>query len=150
MWVPTTRRQRRRAGLLYETDLTDTERAVSAPRIPAPCGRPPIWITLKILNTIFDVHGSERQPLVYTDERVLILEPHPACITDRDGAGPVLRLSLWTFAFIAKAFANARYPGDRLAPATIITVDIARPLKDLVGFTVYPRRRVVDPSKNSR
>ena len=68
-----------------------------------------------------------------------------ACrLQDRDGAGPVLRLSRRTFPFIAKAFADAGYAGDRPATATIITVDIVRKPKDQVGFAVHPRRWVVE------
>ena len=62
---------------------------------------------------------------------------------DRDGAGPVLRLSRRTFPFIAKAFADTGYAGDRPATATIITVDIVRKPPDQVGFAVHPRRWVV-------
>jgi hypothetical protein len=36
MWTPTTRRQHSRAGLRYETDLTDAEWRLVAPLLPAP------------------------------------------------------------------------------------------------------------------
>jgi putative transposase len=65
-------------------------------------------------------------------------------VQDRDGAGPVLRLSRRTFPFIVKAFADAGYAGDRPATATIITVDIVRKPKDQVEFAAYPRRLVVE------
>jgi transposase len=57
MWTPTTRRQHSRAGLRYETDLTDAEWAVIEPLMPrpAPCGRPPVWTPREILNAIFYV-----------------------------------------------------------------------------------------------
>jgi len=57
MWTPATRRQHSRAGLRYETDLTDAEWAVIAPHMPEPalCGRPAIWTTREILNAIFYV-----------------------------------------------------------------------------------------------
>lgn len=60
-----------------------------------------------------------------------------------------------TFPFIAKAFADAGYAGDRPATVTIITVDIVRKPKDQVGFTVRRRRWVVKRffgwiSRNSR
>ena len=57
MWTPATRRQHSRAGLRYETDLTDAEWAVIAPLMPEPaaCGRPATWTTREILNAIFYV-----------------------------------------------------------------------------------------------
>src|ERR1700709_2945233 len=57
MWTPTTRRQHSRAGLRYETDLTDAEWAVVKPLLPEPasCGRPPLWPMREILNGIFYV-----------------------------------------------------------------------------------------------
>ena len=57
MWTPTTRRQQSRAGLRYETDLTDAEWAVIGPLLPEParCGRPPVWPMREILNAIFYV-----------------------------------------------------------------------------------------------
>src|SRR5215204_5632539 len=57
MWTPATRRQHSRAGLRYETDLTDAEWAVIAPFMPEPaaCGRPATWTTREILNAIFYV-----------------------------------------------------------------------------------------------
>ena len=38
--------------------------------------------------------------LVDTDGRGLVLEPHPASIQDRDGGGPLLRVSRRIFSFI--------------------------------------------------
>src|SRR5215208_8290980 len=57
MWTPATRRQHSRAGLRYETDLTDAEWAVIAPLMPEPaaCGRPATWTPREILNAIFYV-----------------------------------------------------------------------------------------------
>jgi putative transposase len=90
------------------------------------------------------IKGRKRQALVDTDGRALVLDPQAADVQDRDGAGPVLRLSRRTFPFIAKAFADAGYAGDRPATATIITVHIVRKPKDQVGFAVHPRRWVVE------
>src|SRR3954453_3791956 len=57
MWTPATRRQHSRAGLRYETDLTDAEWAVIEPLLPPPpkCGRPRFWPTREIMNAIFYV-----------------------------------------------------------------------------------------------
>ena len=90
------------------------------------------------------IKGRKRQALVDTDGCALILDPQCADAQDRDGAGPVLRLSRRIFPFIAKAFADAGYAGDKPATATIITVEIVRKLKDQVGFAVHPRRWVVE------
>ena len=40
-------------------------------------------------------------------------------------------------------FADAGYPGDKPATATI-TIDIVRKPKDQVGFAVHPRRWIVE------
>ena len=49
-----------------------------------------------------------------------------------------------TFPFIAEAFADAGYAGDKPASATIITVEIVRKPPGQVGFAVHPRRGVVE------
>jgi transposase len=227
MWTPATRRQHSRAGLRYETDLTDAEWAVIAPLMPEPaaCGRPATWTPCEILNAIFyvlrggiawrlipkdlpptstafgsfsrwrdeglfgrinhhlvmadrerggreasptavvldsqsvkttesggprgydagkKVKGRKRQVMVDTDGRGLILEPQPADVQDRNGAVAVLRLSRRAFPFVAKAFADAGYAGDKPATATIITIEIVRKPPDQVGFAVHPRRWVVE------
>ena len=227
MWTPTTRRQHSRAGLRYETDVTDAEWAVVEPLMPdaASCGRPASWAMREILNAIFyvlrggvtwrllpkdlppkstvfgyfsrwrdtglfarinhhlvmadreragreasptaavidsqsvkttesggprgydagkRVKGRKRQAMVDTDGRGLVLEPQPADVQDRDGARPVLRLSRRSFPFVAKAFADAGYAGDRPADATTITVEIVRKLPGQIGFAVHPRRWVVE------
>jgi len=61
MWTPTTRRQHSRAGLRYETDLTDAEWAVIAPLMPnpAPCGRGkcPIFFLYKGIDRFLALSG---------------------------------------------------------------------------------------------
>jgi putative transposase len=90
------------------------------------------------------VNGRKRQALVDTDGRALVFDAQPADVQDRDGAVRVLGLSRRTFPFIAKAFADAGYAGDRPASATIITVEIIRKPPGRVGFAVQPRRWVVE------
>lgn len=63
---------------------------------------------------------------------------------DRDGAPPVLRLSRRSFPLVIKAFADSGYAGDRPATATCIDVEIVRKPKNEVGFTIHPKRRVVE------
>ena len=57
MWTPATRRQHSRAGLRYETDLTDAEWCLIAPYLPGPksTGRPRRWPLREIVNAIFYV-----------------------------------------------------------------------------------------------
>ena len=69
-------------------------------------------------------HGG--QALVDTDGRALVLDPQPADVQDRDGAVPVLKQSRRSHPFIAEAFADAGYAGDRPASATLIAVEIVR------------------------
>jgi transposase len=53
-------------------------------------------------------------------------------------------LSRRPFPFVAKAFADAGYAGDRPATGTIIAVEIVRKPPDQVGFAVHPQRWVVE------
>ncbi|MHB1217919.1 MAG: IS5 family transposase [Alphaproteobacteria bacterium] len=57
MWTPTTRRQHSRAGLRYETDLTDREWELIEPLLPKAIwlGRRPEWTFRDVLNAIFYV-----------------------------------------------------------------------------------------------
>jgi transposase len=54
MWTPATRRQHSRAGLRYESDLTDGEWAILGPFLPseADCGRKRAWPMREIINAI--------------------------------------------------------------------------------------------------
>jgi len=90
------------------------------------------------------IKGRKRHALVDTDGRGLVLEPHPAGIQDRDGAGPLLRASRRSFPFIKRVFADGGYAGDRVASATSIAVEIVRREPDQIGFAVQPRRWVVE------
>ena len=89
------------------------------------------------------MNGRKRQALVDTDGRALVLDPQPADVQDRDGAVPVLKQSCRSYPFIAKAFADAGYAGDKPASATLIA-EIVRKPPGLVGFVVHPRRWVVE------
>lgn len=48
------------------------------------------------------------------------------------------------FPFIERVFADGGYAGDRVATATRIIVEIVAKSPDQVGFTVLPRRWVVE------
>jgi transposase len=90
------------------------------------------------------VKGRKRQVMVDTDGRGLVLEPQPADVQDRDGAPIVLRLSRRSFPFIAKAFADMGFAGEKPTQATSIIIEIVRKPPDQVGFAVHPRRWVVE------
>lgn len=90
------------------------------------------------------VQGRKRHALVDTDGRGLLLEPHPASIQDRDGGGPLLKASRPLFPFIERVFADSGYNHERVTAATHIVVEIVKRLPDQVGFTVLPRRWVVE------
>ena len=89
------------------------------------------------------VNGRKRQAMVDTDGRVLVLDPQPGCVQDRDGAMLVLRLLRRAFPFVTTAFADAGFAGERRAMATIIAIEIVRKWPDQIGFAVHRRRRVV-------
>ena len=79
-----------------------------------------------------------------TDGRGLALEPHPASIQDRDGGGPLLRVSRRIFPFLQRVFADSGYAGQKVTTATLIAVELVRKNPDQVGFAVNPRRWVVE------
>jgi transposase len=90
------------------------------------------------------VKGRKRHALVDTDGRALVLIPHEASIQDRDGAVPVLKASRKLFPWIGRIFADGGYTGEKVATATRIVVEIVKKHPDQVGFTVQPRRWVVE------
>ena len=89
------------------------------------------------------INGRKRHALVDTDGRGLVLEPHPASVQDRDGGGPLLRISRRIFPFIQRVFADGGYAGEKVANATSIAVEIVRKNPDQIGFAVQRRRWVV-------
>jgi transposase len=90
------------------------------------------------------VKGRKRHALVDTDGRALVLHAHPASVQDRDGAVPLLQDSRDWFPFIERVFADTAYAAERVANATRIVVEIVRRLPNQVGFTLLPRRWVVE------
>jgi putative transposase len=84
------------------------------------------------------INGRKRHALIDTDGRDLVLEPHPASIQDRDGGGPLLRVSRRIFPFIQRVFADSGYGGEKVAKATLIAVEIVRKNPNQVGFAVNP------------
>lgn len=90
------------------------------------------------------VKGRKRHALVDSDGRGLLIEPHPANIQDRDGAGPLLQISRSIFPFIQHAWADGAYNHERVTKATTIVVEIVKKQPDQRGFVVLPRRWVVE------
>ena len=90
------------------------------------------------------VKGRKRHAMVDTDGRLLVLQAHSAALQDRDGAVTLLKTSRRSFPFIAHAFADSAYASERVTTATRISIEIVRKHPDQVGFTVHPRRWVVE------
>jgi len=90
------------------------------------------------------VKGRKRHAMVDTDGRLLVLQAHSAARQDRDRAVTLLKTSRRSFPFIAHAFADSAYASERVSTATRISVEIVRKHPDQVGFTVHPRRWVVE------
>src|SRR5580704_6683278 len=79
------------------------------------------------------INGRKRHALVDTEGRGLVLKPHPASIQDRDGGGPLLRVSRCIFPFIQRVFADSGYAGEKVTTATLIAVEIVRKNPDQVA-----------------
>jgi transposase len=90
------------------------------------------------------VKGRKRHALVDTDGRALVLHAHPASVQDRDGAVLLLKVSRKLFPFIERAFADSAYTAERVMRATVIAIEIVRKQPNQIGFTVHPRRWVVE------
>ncbi len=91
------------------------------------------------------VEGRKRHVLVDADGRPLVMQVHSADIQDRDGARPLLRASRRAFPFVERVFADSAYAGERVANIlTHVAVEIVRKLNDQAGFTVLPKRWVVE------
>ena len=90
------------------------------------------------------IKGRKRHAMVDTDGRPLVLQANSAATQDRDGAIPLLKASRKAFPFVKHTFADSAYSGDRVASATSISIEIVRKHPEQVGFTVHPRRWVVE------
>jgi transposase len=90
------------------------------------------------------VKGRKRHALSDTDGRLLAVLLTPACVQDRDGAVPLLKLSRRSFPFVQLAWADSAYAGERPAMATPVDVAIVRKAPDQVGFVVHARRWVIE------
>ena len=90
------------------------------------------------------VMGRKRHAMVDTDGRAWELLVHPGDVQDRDGAVQLLKRSRQRHPFVAKAFADSAYNAARVSDATSIDIEIVRKIAGQIGFTVHPRRWVVE------
>jgi transposase len=90
------------------------------------------------------VVGRKRHALTDTDGRLLIAAISPADLHDSHGGVALLRASRHLWPFLAHCFADRAYRGERVGTATTITIEIVVPEEGQKGFTVQPRRWVIE------
>ena len=90
------------------------------------------------------VVGRKRHALTDTDGRLLIAAVSPADLHDSHGGVALLRASRSLWPFLAHCFADRAYRGERVGTATAITVEIVVPEAGQIGFSVQPRRWVIE------
>ena len=90
------------------------------------------------------VMGRKRHILVDTLGLLLVAVVHAASIQDRDGADHVFRAMRQLFPWIETIFADRAYAGPRVRQAAGRRVEIITHPEDTAGFTVLPRRCVVE------
>lgn len=82
-------------------------------------------------------HGRYRWP------RPRTVDPCWRCSGSRR-SHPLLQQSRHPHPFVSKAFADSAYSAARVTNATSISIEIVRKIAGQVGFTVHPRRWVVE------
>ncbi len=90
------------------------------------------------------VVGRKRHALTDTDGRLLMAAVSPADLHDNHGGVALLRASRQFWPFLAHCFADRAYRGERVGTSTTITVEIVEPEDGQTGFTVQPRRWVIE------
>ena len=95
------------------------------------------------------VNGRKRHIIVDTEGFPLAMEVHKASIQDRDGAILVIEELNLEHPLVATLFADGGYSGAKLRNALeergmTNLLEIVRKPKDQVGFSVLPRRWVVE------
>ena len=75
---------------------------------------------------------------------LLVAQIHSADVQDRDGAVPLLKVSLRGFPFGEFSFADSAYASDRVRKATSIAIEIVRKPVWQISFCVHRRRWVVE------
>ncbi len=90
------------------------------------------------------VKGRKRHILVDTLGLLLVAVVHTASIQDRDGAVQVFAAMRQLFSWIETVFADQAYAGPRVRANAGRSVEIITRPRGTVGFTVLPRRWVVE------
>ncbi len=90
------------------------------------------------------VMGRKRRILVDTLGLLLVAVVHAASIQNRDGADQVFRAMRQLFPWIEIVFADRAYAGPHVRQAAGHGVEIVTRPGDTAGFTVLPRRWVVE------
>jgi transposase len=96
------------------------------------------------------VKGRKRHMVTDTEGRLIALCVHPADVQDRHGAPALLKTATDTYATLRHVYADRGYAGPKLRAALAslpnCTVEIVRPPPGKKGFTVLPRRWVIERS----
>lgn len=90
------------------------------------------------------VVGRKRHALVDTGGRLLGAAVSPASLHDSHGGIALLRASRETWPFLQRCFADSAYAGPRVGTATAVAVTVVSAEPGQKGFTVQPRRWVVE------
>lgn len=90
------------------------------------------------------VVGRKRHLLTDTDGRVLLAAISPANLHDSHGGVALLQASRRPWPFLARAFADRAYAGERVGEATLVKVAVVGAAPGQKGFAVHPRRWVVE------
>jgi transposase len=92
------------------------------------------------------VVGRKRHALMGMVGRPLMAAVSPADLHDSHGVIALRRASRGLFPFLACCFADRAYRGARVGVDTTITVEIVKPKTGQKGFTIQPRRWVIERS----
>ena len=96
------------------------------------------------------VNGRKRHIITDTDGNLVGLQVHEADIQDRDGAVNVIASIRNLYPWLRHVFADGAYAGDKLQAALAAfgtwTIEIIKRSDTAKGFTVLPRRWVVERS----
>lgn len=92
--------------------------------------------------------GRKRHIVTDTDGRLIELSVHPANVQDRHGAPALLRRATARYATLRHIYADRGYAGPKLEAALDglpgCTLEIVRPPPGKKGFTLLPKRWVIE------
>jgi transposase len=95
------------------------------------------------------IKGKKRHILVDTEGLLMHAVVHPADVQERDGGILVLATLFGLYPFLKKLFADGGYQGPKFRAELAkvlpqLTVEIVKRSDNVAGFTVLPRRWVVE------